>query len=359
LTKDTQLEKLNLVILKYPPYFINSNSWAKFWLSANPKNHNYHLVEVTNFAGIVYEYPWYLGNNFLYLSKGPVLKTNSKNLESGELLLEFKNFLNKITELGKINNSTFIKIDFDDELLRLLGVEKNYDLEDFLQKNFDFKFKLPTKTIQYISTMTLDLGEFQNQELSDDLQEFFQETKSFWAKTNENIRRYTKKSLAQNWKISTEKTQENFWLYWQIYSETSLRQGFATQPKEYLGKLFKEEFSRIIIISDESGPQCVWLGIISENTLTYLSGGNTPKSLTKYGQYLTHLMAVKTAIVEKCNFYDLGGYDSGKGFGKFKEGYRGEIRNFLGPVDILIQPIKYTLINQFLGFFRKILGKHE
>lgn len=346
--------------LKFPPYFINFEPWAKFWLSANPSEHNYFNLQSSSglLSAVIYQYPWYFGGNFLYLSKGPVLETTA-SLDKADFLKELQNFFEKLLELGKKHNSVFIKVDFDHQLFTDFEVFTTLDLKNFLEQNFDLNFSLSQKTIQYMSTITLDLRDFVGVTANNDYKLFFDQTKSFWAKTNENIRRYTKKSLEQNWQISTEKTEENFELYLLIYQQTSQRQQFATQSKEYLHKLFLQDFSRIIIISDENGPQCVWLGIISEATLTYLSGGNTSVSLTKYGQYLIHLVALNLATSSKVHYYDLGGYDSGKGFGKFKEGYRGEIRNFLGPIDILIQPKKYHLVYISLGFIKKILGRND
>jgi lipid II:glycine glycyltransferase (peptidoglycan interpeptide bridge formation enzyme) len=63
-------------------------------------------------------------------------------------------------------------------------------------------------------------------------------------------------------------------------------------------------------------------------------------------------VAVAMGATEKLRFYDLGGYDSHSGYGKFKENYRGTIRNFLGPVDFVLNSPKYSLINLLIKFIK-------
>jgi lipid II:glycine glycyltransferase (peptidoglycan interpeptide bridge formation enzyme) len=331
----------------FPNYFINESFWAEFWLSANDKNHNFQIFKNQFFQVIIYEYPFRFGQKFWYISKAP----NFLNSEFGEN--DWWNFLDEITEASKKAGIVYLKMDFDHQLCD--------KIPDFLQK---LKNKYPkiltnTKSIQYLATMTLEIPKvdfsFGTSEISNtDLEKLFLQTKDFWQKTNENIRRYTKKSLTKNWQITTEKSVENFEFYYQIYKETSLRQKFAIQPKKYLQTLFEKDFIRIIILKDQNNqPQAVWLGILSDNTLTYLSGGNTEFSFKNYGQYIIHLVAAGLAVSENMSFYDLGGYDERLGFSKFKDGYRGKIRKFVGPYDLVFRPEIYYPIM----FAIKILKK--
>ena len=178
------------------------------------------------------------------------------------------------------------------------------------------------------------------------LSQFFVNTRQFWSRTNENVRRYTKKSLQSGWNISADKTDENFEAFWHVYQSTSDRQQFFTHHKSVVQNLMKYDFSRIIILRDQNNqPQSVWMGIVSDSTLTYLYGGNTPDSFKNYGQYLLHLVALKMTSDEGLQYYDLGRYDPEKSYSKFKENYHGTIRNFLGPIDLIISPVKYYSIN--------------
>ena len=326
---------------KYPRYFLQTKSWGEFWLKSNPKNHKLIEISIENETHFIYEYPWQLGQKFWYIPRANLGKTYTSNLQ-------------KIITKARGQKVVFVKMDFDDEWLEQNKIENNSKLLDLLKK-LPVQPKLSHKKLQFNQTPVLSLegilkadSEKINVEIEDPqaLQNFYQNTQDFWSQTNQNVRRYTKKSLTKNWQISTQKTEQNFQNFLQIYNQTKERQGFAIQTKSYLKNLFKHLDSRLILLSNSAGqPQAFWFGWVSENTLTYLYGGNTPESFKNYGQYLLHLVAVAMGYQENLNFYDLGGYDSKSGYGKFKENYRGQIRNFLGPVDLVLKTSKYQLIN--------------
>jgi SanA protein len=86
--------------------------------------------------------------------------------------------------------------------------------------------------------------------------------------------------------------------------------------------------------------------------MVYLYGGNTAISRKRHGQYLIHLAALYLATQEDTQFYDLGGYDSDKGYGQFKEGYKGALRSFLGPVDLVCRPLVYNSLQGLIGLVK-------
>ncbi len=323
--------------MTYPKYFIQTESWAQFWLDASLPKHSFYSLADGEKSIIAYKYPWHLGQSFLYVPKALHLTENLQN---------------QLIKLGKKLRASYIKIDFDDQC------------DDLNRIYIQPKFKLSKKTLQFMQTMTLDTSKITLPEkllnkhtpTPSKLKEFYtQNIPHFWQQTNQNIRRYTKKSCDQQWIISTEKSPENFASFWSIYSQTKDRQQFAIQPKSYLQKLFNQGFSRIIIIKDsENTPQCVWLGLSTENTLTYLAGGNTDYSFEYHGQYLAHLVATLICSQEKLPFYDLGGYNPDLGFGKFKEGYRGDIRTFQGPFDIVLRPIIYSCVSLIVDIIKRV-----
>lgn len=337
------------MLYNFPKYFIQNQNWSSFWLAANPIAHKVHKIKVNEQIEpvLIYQYPWQFGQNFWYLPRLFL----PDNLSRAEINNYLKSLFIKIKEESKKYNPIFLKIEIDDQLSKFLELYSTKQLADYLQNNFDFKTKTDTKTIQYLQTITLDLQSLESIKTDDNfslesLTKFYQESASFWKNTNENVRRYTKKSLSQNWKIVTEKTDITFQEFYKVYNQTKDRQNFAIQTETYLKSLFNQEFSRIIILYDDNNqPQAVWFGTISEQTLTYLYGGNTAISFEKKGQYLLHLVAVKMAVNQGLIFYDLGGYNSKLGFGKFKENYKGILRNFVGPVDIIFRPAKYATTN--------------
>jgi lipid II:glycine glycyltransferase (peptidoglycan interpeptide bridge formation enzyme) len=353
------------------PYFLQQTGWINFWQKANGVGHQPHFFSIENdqykLSAIICEYPWHLGQNFWYIAKGGVLENleskevnNWSEIEKDSLEKLFWELNAKIVASAKTQKITYIKSDWEEGLTQKLGLESVQDLHHFYQKNYP-KALVSNKIIQYLSTITLDLSQIsdlitpQNVNDINALKTFFVDSKSFWKTTNSNVNRYTKKSLDLNWQVSNLKTDENFEAFWQVYNQTKERQHFAIQSKEYTRLLFDQDFSRLIILRDAQGqPQCVWFGIVFGDTMTYLYGGNTDYSFENYGQYLMHLIAVAMASSEKIINYDLGGYDPTKGFGKFKENYKGKVRNFLGVIDLPIDGLKYSLTNHIISLAKVI-----
>ena len=353
--------------LKHPPYFLHNQKWKDYWLKTNPVKHDCTVL-VVDHEGVklqanVYHYPWYFGQNYLYIPKGPFLDYEGEKPDFEIVEKVFRDFLNKLMNLAGKNNSSYVKIDLEDVFggfLELFDVDSS---SKYIQKCIpDYRVVVSNKTIQYLGTMTIDLDSIKskpdgikNITKPSSLESFFNENQDFWFKTNQNVRRYTKKAIHQGWQISIVKTDQDFEDFWQVYKFTSNRHGFATHEKETFKMLFDQEFSRMIILRDADGKvQCGWMGIVLDDTITNLHGGNTPESFKKYGQYLTHILAIYMGICEGCKYYDLGGYDLTKGFGKFKDGYRGYVRSFLGPIDILTKKNKYYFTNGMIDLVKKI-----
>jgi lipid II:glycine glycyltransferase (peptidoglycan interpeptide bridge formation enzyme) len=338
---------------EYPKYFLQTKEWGQFWLEANPSDHRFFSIKIDEKLEVwIYEYPWQLGAKFWYIPR----------LDLGQ---KYRENLLKIIDEAKKSNIIFIKTDFDDNWLATQNLQNNPDLINFLGKQkLQIPFNLSQKKLQFNQTPVLDLGDIlENSETFvrsefekppiEKLAEFYQNTQSFWANTNQNVRRYTKKSLTQGWQISTVKNDQTFQDFLKIYNQTKDRQNFAIQTTKYLKNLFNQQNSRLIVLyNSQNQPQSVWFGLTSEQTLTYLYGGNTEESFKNHGQYLLHLVAVAMGATEKLRFYDLGGYDSHSGYGKFKENYRGTIRNFLGPIDFVLNSPKYSLISLLIKFIK-------
>jgi Acetyltransferase (GNAT) domain len=324
---------------------------------------------------VVYQYPWYLGQKFWYVAKGGVLsqkpikdndKTRIKNkmqnrwsdISQSDLEDLFWQLNQELHNQAKQQAVCYIKADWEEGLTQKLGLENNLDLLSFYKTKYS-GVKISNKIIQYLQTMTLDLSVIPQRQAFDlgQLSEFYEYSKPLWNVVNSNVKRYTKKSLTLDWQISVDKTDENFEAFWQVYSQTKDRQAFVTQSKEYTKRLFDQDFSRIIILRNGAGePCCVWQGIVFGDTFVYLSGGNNQFSFDNYGQYLMHLVAVWLGYCEKLNVYDLGGYDKTKGFGRFKENYKGQVRTFLGDVDIPVDRVKFGLIDGGIELVKKLKG---
>jgi FemAB family len=355
----------------HQPYFVQTQKWATFWQLANPINHSYFWIEVQkdnySLKFLVCSYPWHLGQKFWYISKGGTL-TNMEDNEINDwksvskLQLEslFVELVMKVNSKAKEQKITYVKYDFEEELIAKLDLSDNNQVLNLLKNKVDTKTKISNKIVQFLATMTLDFRTLQNTQPiemydKENLINLWSSTQDFWKTANSNVKRYTKKAIEKGLIVSTEKNTENFEKFFQIYTYTKDTRGFAIQPRDYLEKLYAQDFSRIIILSDDNGePHCVWFGIQIGNTQTYLYGGNTQKSFDDYGQYLVHLIALNLALTNKLEFYDLGGYNPSTGYGKFKDNYKGTIRTFPGVFDIPIDYLKFDCTNFTINSIKKI-----
>ena len=296
-----------------------------------------------------------------------------------------------------------------------------------------------------------------------DLVDFYEQNTTLWQSFNERVRRYSRKILREyqtKYQIITAKSDQLFEDFYQLHLETSLRQKFPTQSKEYLRELFWQDFVRIIVIKKnnylenvtknksiqtnlkskvankitdkieisssnlnsknsletknidkineknsqnlkinlnnlesktkicqkselakvekeetendkqqveteienylENSTESVFLGLVLDGTLTYLLGGNSENALKNHLQYLLQIQALLIAFEEKCHFYDMGGWENGSGYGEFKNGYRGSLRVFFGPFDLIISPFRYRFFNFIINFgklAKKLLNK--
>ena len=383
--------------LKYPKYFFQSQTWVDFASQALGSNHQIlkflERLPHTNFdlEVFVYQYPWHLKQNLWYIPRFPGFddsfiesynKISDSNNPDDSSLVElqsqlktaFKNLLQKILKQARSSGITFLKLDFDDQICNILGITSNQELLTFLKKQgIGFALEISSKIIQFTGTMTLDLDLLvnvgpENQTkligsldfLTEGLKNFYEKNSKYFLSWEKNTRRLTKHALDKNWQVSISKTQENFEGFYRLLKDTSARQNFAVQPKNYLQSLFDQDFSRIIVLKDQQGEaQAAWLGIVTEKTLTNLYAGNSQASHKENGQYLMHLAAIKLGLDEKLKFYDMGGYNSKLSFGKFKDGYKGDVRLFLGPIDILIKPRQFELSNFVIRLVKTILGKKD
>ncbi len=366
--------------------FLQTQCWYNFWIKANGISHKIHLAKteiktsfgLEEYSVAVYQYPWKFNQVWLYV---PRLGSGFGKKSKKEATALFQKLVEEIISTGKNVGATLLKIDFDPEFYSSLlnGDSINHSGEhshskylahliseeivpSLRQINFlstiilnisdikASKYELPVRNTTSIVDKFLDESEILNDSKSkisfspslSDLKHFFQNNTEFWSKTNQNIRRYTKKSLEMGWTVEINNPSFDDW--YAVHHATTKRQDFATHPKSYLKELFHQDFAHSIILKDQHNiPQSCWLGGVFNDTIVYLHGGNNPSSFNNYGQYLIHLTAIYIGKAYNCNSYDLGGWEEGKGFSKFKEGYKGEIVTYPGAFDVILKEPDYFL----------------
>jgi lipid II:glycine glycyltransferase (peptidoglycan interpeptide bridge formation enzyme) len=343
----------------HTPYFTQTKRWSEFWVEGNKDNHYVHELVIKGQITYVYQYPWFFGKNFLYVPSGPVVQPTLSETNAHEFVSEF---FRKLKATAEELQSVFVKFEFDPYLSHVLKIHSYQEAQQFLKNSKPQPFhdiQPARKRIMYSATILLDtsLSTLPVTKGPEYYSEFMSINSTFWKDVNSGHRSKTKKSIAEKWKFSLDKTPANFEHFWNIYTTTSKRQQFATQPKEYFEKLYYRSNSRIIVLfSDDNTPEAVWFGYLSETSLIYLYGGNTEYSMKHYGQYFIHLLALEIATKERKDAYDLGGYDPNVGYGVFKERYKGTVVSFLGPFDLIVKPLDYKIIQKLVSSVKLIKG---
>jgi lipid II:glycine glycyltransferase (peptidoglycan interpeptide bridge formation enzyme) len=381
--------------IKYPKYFLQNQIWVDFVTQALGDDHKILKFRQNlshsdlNLEVFVYQYPWHLKQSLWYIPRfsgftdklqnafnEAIIAENENEILTLQKLLQtsFIELLQKVIVGAKKHNITFLKLDFDDQLCMFLGIKDSMELVTFFKnQGLAYKLNISSKIIQFTGTMTLDLEKLENLQLqnqikqadsmdflTDGLKNFYELNSKQFLKWEKNTRRLTKHSLEKGWRVSVSKTTQNFEGFYELLYKTSKRQNFGIQPKSYLENLFNQNFSRLITIKDKYNQiQGAWFGIVTDQTLTNLYAGNSDLSLKDNGQYLMHLVAIKLALDENLKYYDMGGYNPKLSFGKFKQGYKGDCRFFLGPIDIILKPYKFQTSNLIIRMAKIILGKKD
>ena len=294
--------------MNFPPYFTTTAAWSDFWMSAQ-----HDLVDsFLRYNQRIFVWRGPLTSHFWYI---PHLSLTQKQ-ELNEIIIEAK-------KQGVTWITTECAENFDHSLLPLYRTDA-------------------LKKLQYHATIVLDTNSFVP---TTDFNQIYHQNHAYLLGWSATARRKLKKAMGYGWHVSTEKTPQALTDFLTIYHDTSTRQQFAVHPNAYYETLFSKPESRIIVLKNTQGIVCgCWFGYVSTDTLTYLYGGNTTEALDQNGQYCIQLAALNMAKHEQLRWYDLGGYEKNTGYGRFKEGFHGILRQFKGPLDIVIDPLKYILV---------------
>ena len=152
--------------------------------------------------------------------------------------------------------------------------------------------------------------------------------------------------MGKGWSHEFNKSPEVFEEFWNIWQETAIRQNFHLHKKSYIKTLLQYDWVELLVIKDSQGVvQGGWIELLIGDSLINIYGANTTKSLTDYGQYYSHIVALQyikklQETGKEINTYDMGGSDDA-GYGLFKRSYRPDYLNFLGQYDLVIKPLIY------------------
>ena len=307
---------------------------------------------------VKYELPF--GRSYLYCPRGPVIdELGIMNYESRMCGMLFS----EIKKIAKDEKSLFLKFD--------PPVEMN--------QKYSTKLKKSSSEVQPKDTLMLDL-----EKPKEDL------LKEMKQKTRYNIRLAEKKGIKiTNYELCADNKKEfkeKFERFWELAEETSRRDKFRSHNKNYywkmleslnkencacdrklLVKLYLAEYNNKVITSNivlYFGDYCV-----------YLHGASSNECRNVMAPYLLQwqqIIDAKKAGYKKYDFWGINSNqksikhaleycqgskahkvkDSWQGITRFKKGFGGYEKNYIGAYELVFNNIGYTIY----GFMKKIRG---
>ncbi len=147
-----------------------------------------------------------------------------------------------------------------------------------------------------------------------------------------------------------------------MLQEASIRDKFFLEPFEFFEKLLStltpSKFLRILIAKHDEEVLGVLLLICCGKQATYLYGGISNQKRNLMVGYALQWKAIEIARAAGCTSYDFYGYDKFQNpnhsyakFSRFKSGFGGEAKRFIGAQDYMFID---KLVDNVIGFFRDI-----
>jgi peptidoglycan pentaglycine glycine transferase (the first glycine) len=280
------------------------------------------------------------GLTMLYVPKGPLL------YEWGDAALR-RRVLGDLIAIAKRERAIFIKIDPD---VRIgTGIpgqrEETPDLtgEAVLRDLMACGWHYSGEQIQFANTVMLDLAQGEEQLLD-----------RMKPKTRYNIRLAERKGV----KIRRGSAADLDLLY-QLYAETSLRDGFVIRSFDYYqalwGAFLQAGMAKIFIAEVDGDPVAALILFLFQRNAWFLYGMSRDAHREKMPNYLLQWEAIHQCQQAGCLVYDLWGApyrfeetDPLWGVYRFKEGLGGQVVRHIGAWDQPVQQIRYRLYTQVL-----------
>ena len=328
--------------------FLQSWQWGQFNCALGKKIWRLAIIDDSLFKGkvsssnlvavaLIIKYNLPFGKSYLYCPRGPVVD------ESGT----FDMLFNEIKKIAKEEKSFFLKIDPPIELS---------------QKCFS-NFRRSFSEVQPKDTLMLDLEKSE--------EELLKEMKQ---KTRYNIRLAEKRGIKiRNYKLGItdqEEFRKKFDFFWNLTEETSKRDKFTSHNKEYYQKMLESLSDKDQNRRDKQNLYAkLYLAeykekIIAANIVlyfgdlaVYLHGSSSSEYRNLMAPYLLQWKQIQDAKTQGHKKYDFWGITiAGKkknwqGITKFKKGFGGEEKSYIGSYDLVFDNIRYW-VYKFIRFVK-------
>ena len=266
----------------------------------------------------------FIGKSIFYAPRGPIVDYHDEKI--------FSILIDRIREVAKKHNAIVLKIDPEVD-------EQDQKAKELLNK---FQFIQLKKQIQPRATFFLDLTQ--------DLDTILSNCKS---KHRYNIRLALKKGVT----VKEMTNEEGMNRFYDIYEETANRNNFMIHPREYYQRVLQilvpEKMVRIFVAFYNKKPiASVYIFCFGEK-IWYMYGSSSNEYRNVMPNHAIHWEVIKWAKEVGFKIYDLWGIpvDPKPGhplFGvyRFKQGFKGQKKIFIGMHDLIFKPFWYYLMNK-------------
>lgn len=245
-----------------------------------------------------------------------------------------KDVLNFLISIGHTMQLAFIKIEPD----TLVEDSNSSEFKQFISNPNIIPSK---KAIFAANTFLIDLTQSENELLA-----------KMHPKTRYNIRLAAKLGV----KVSEYTDEKSFNCFLKLQRETAKRQGFYIHPDRYYQLLWQTlkpyKMIHLLIAKHNNEPLAAWLLFRFKDKIYYPYGGSSNKNKHLMA---SNLLAWEVILFGKklgCKTFDFWGAlpknasTSNKwyGFHRFKAGYGGNLINYVGSFDLIINKQKYQLL---------------
>jgi lipid II:glycine glycyltransferase (peptidoglycan interpeptide bridge formation enzyme) len=247
--------------------------------------------------------------------------------------------IKNITEIAKKENAVFVK--FEPNV-----VYKNFDNsgnETILSSKPQFShLEKSPKVAFYPNNYLIDLTKTENQLLE-----------SMHSKTRYNIR------VANRYGVEAkeETNDKGFEIYLKLLLDTTKRQGFYLHTEKYhrdLWKTLKDTgMIHIMLASYQKQTLSAFMIFNIKDKLFYPYGASLDLNRQVMAPTLLMWEVIKLGQKLKCKSFDMWGClgprakenENGYGFHRFKQGYGGQLVEYVGTYDLVINPLLYKTYN--------------
>jgi peptidoglycan pentaglycine glycine transferase (the first glycine) len=273
-----------------------------------------------------------LKKNIFYAPRGPVVPFS----DTGSI----NALIDGVCVEAALRNAIALKIDpeIDDKDGTAIDILKN---KGFIRQH---------KQVQPRTTYFLDLTKGLDELLM-----------SFEEKTRYNIRLAEKKGV----KVREDSTQGGIEVFYKIYRETSKRDVFLIHPQSYYMKLkeclIDRGLANVFIAEYQGIPVASLFAFRFGDRVWYMYGASINDYRNVMPNHALHWHLIKWAKEKGLKVYDLWGIPSSPdekhplyGVYRFKKGFNGAVRAWIGAYDLPFEPISYTLFNKGVSFYQGV-----